>query len=198
MRSLSRFVLVLLLSAASGISPCLAQSAPGTKMPDYFGVFARLTDGSLVELEKHPTFKTRWLKGYGSVSISTITGTPFRPFTVGAPKPEIDLAKVDHFLIHGETKVSESSLSHFIASQRSEGQFFDIKGETGSFKSWEGFLDLGDSHDAAAGLRAAKLGENLYKVFFPEAGRWQQIKDELLQRKTKSKLPIDLAGLYYE
>jgi hypothetical protein len=59
-----------------------AAPAPAQKMPEYFGVFARLKDGSLVELDKRPIYKTKWIEGDMIASMQLVT-TPLRDFTLG-------------------------------------------------------------------------------------------------------------------
>jgi hypothetical protein len=178
-----------------------AVSAPAQKMPEYFGVFARLKDGSLVELDKRPIYKTKWIEGDTIASMQLVTA-PLRDFTLNPPKVELDLALVDHFLYHFDQGIGDKNqwLNHFYSVQGLRGKFFDTRGKPPTpFHAWDAFLSLNMAHGSEAGVRISKAGENLYKLILAEGKNWAAIQEEMIAGSGPQKrtIPVAVAGLLY-
>lgn len=103
-------------------------------LPEYNGVYARYSDGTLIKLDGYNTSTTAWLDFKGSISLGTIAKarSHLRNYVTEQPKVKLDMSRVNAFIIKGGEKKQHGFpkwlIGHYVAAKDAEGKPFEKSG----------------------------------------------------------------------
>jgi hypothetical protein len=140
------------------------------EIPENYGVFARLTNGDLVKLDRSSDIQNTKMVFFGnsaSIDMSEAIRAPRFNYILERPSVELDMDDVEGFIVFGEKKPDENVRIKYFADAKSfNGKFFDNNGK-GNVDD-KTFLDQGRSCAKADGMEHKKIEENMYLYTLPE------------------------------
>lgn len=176
-------------------------------IPEHFGVFARLTNGNLVKLERASNVQKTGMVFFGNrSSIDMMEAARAQKFNYILEKSTVtlDMNEVEGFIVFGEGKVDDNvKIKYFADALSFNGKFFDNKGEGAVNEST--YLDQGTSCGLADGALNKKINENMYLFTLPKAEKTDYKFCSLTTFKEVGKgtrksphVAVDFYGWYYD
>jgi hypothetical protein len=177
------------------------------EIPENFGVFARLTNGDLVKLERAGNVKKTGMVFFGNrSSIDMMEAARAQKFNYILEKPTVtlDMDEVEGFIVFGEGKVDDNvKIKYFADALSFNGKFFDNKGEGAVNEST--YLDQGTNCGLTDGALNKKINENMYLFTLPKAEKTDYKFCSLTTFKEAGKgtrksphVAVDFYGWYYD
>lgn len=165
------------------------------KLPEYFGVYARYNDGTLIELEKKANFTTQWRTN--EVTLDQMSRLPAYSYVMEKPKVVLDMSKVDAFFISGEQGIAaNTAMYYFTDAAGFPGKFFENRGPGG--KNENTFINVGETCGPNDGMKYKKVKDGLYQFAFPVSENEGYKFCDLIQGKTGARgAPISFYGWFY-
>lgn len=176
-------------------------------IPENFGVFARLTNGDLVELDRMSDVQRTKMLFFGdgdSISTSEAYSAPNMNYILKKPTVTIDMDEVEGFIVFGEKELNDRVIINYFADAKSfNGRFFDNKGKGGVNE--ETFMAQGWGCGKSDGVKYKKINEDMYLYELPskEEGDYKYCSLKTFKEAGKGtrKSPhvgIDFYGWYYD
>lgn len=193
---------VLLFLAALTLTGC---GEPET--PESYGVYARLTNGDLVKLDRESEIQNTKMVFFGkssSISMSEAINAPRFNYILRKPSTTIEMDEVEGFIVYGEKQPDKNvRIKYFADAMSFNGKFFDNNGKGGVNE--ETYLDQGWSCAQADGMTYKKIQEDMYLFTLPESEKEDYKYCSLATYKETGKgsrksphVAVDFYGWYYD
>jgi hypothetical protein len=176
------------------------------EIPENYGVYARLTNGDLVKLDRMSNVQHTKMLFFGnndSISTSEAYSAPRMNYILEKPTVILDMDEVEGFIIYGEKRNDKVKIKYFADAKSFNGKFFDNKGKGDVNETT--FIDQGWSCAQADGMEYKKINEDMYLYNLPskEKGDFKYCSLETFKEVGKGtrKSPyvaIDFYGWYYD
>lgn len=177
------------------------------EIPESYGVYARLTNGDLVQLDREGEIQNTKMVFFGnssSISMSEAIKAPRFNYILRKPNTTIEMDEVEGFIVFGEKQPDKNvRIKYFADAMSFNGKFFDNNGKGAVNEAT--YLDQGWSCAQADGMSYKKLQENMYLFALPdtekEAYKFCQLASYKEAGKGSRKSPhvaVDFYGWYYD
>lgn len=167
-------------------------------IPEYYGVYARLLNGELVELNSVNASSSRVLISGRSAS----SGEKLFHYVTETPKIKLDMENVDEFILYGDEKGTKPEIVYFSKMSHEPKAFFKYNNGNGTRKN--SFLNIDLSCGEANGLKRKKIKEGMYAFKYPSPKKSNYKYCDLTKTKRVTpeylevSMKIDFYGWWYD
>lgn len=143
-----------------------APSEPATVKLPHYGVFLRLKDGTIKELEPKPYGRAQWIEGNPKfLRAGDFLSLPNISYTYGKPEVEIDPGEFQDLLIYGSDIGKPSgSIDWYHDLKNAGGRVWGVTLKEGETT----YVTKGVFFGPQGGLRMAPLGNETLRLFYPD------------------------------
>jgi len=162
---MKKVVILCLILALSVICGCSNEP----QIPEHYGIYARLDNGSLVELERidnHYTSKLIFVNNSNEVSMHELFNASLYSYVTEMPSTSLNMKRIKGFIVYGEKQIQkETGIYYFSRGNSIKAKFFDNKGPGNTNEKT--FIALGYYCGIPDGMKYKKINEDMYLFQYP-------------------------------